>query len=112
MVELFDVANGKMFQMGIFNFGGMLASKTKQTNKQKQTTTTTKKGWGEGEGRCRREQLLTVKAWSYTLSDNCLNNNSLNDIQTTNKQIDKSINILQHTNMMTTTDKVIQSVCC
>ena len=47
MVELFDVANGKMFQMGILNFGGMLASKTKQTNKQKQTTTTTK-GVGRG----------------------------------------------------------------
>ena len=39
MVELFDVANGKIFQMGILNFGGMLASKTKQTKKQKQTTT-------------------------------------------------------------------------
>ena len=49
MVELFDVANGKMFQMGILNFGGMLASKTKQTNKQKQTTTTTKRGGERGK---------------------------------------------------------------
>ena len=46
MVELFDVANGKMFQMGILNFGGMLASKTKQTNKKQQIPKTTKRGWG------------------------------------------------------------------
>ena len=47
MVELFDVvANEKMFEIGTLNFGGMLASKTKQVNKtktNKQTTTTTTK---------------------------------------------------------------------
>ena len=45
-MELFDaVANGDMFQTGTFNFGGILASKTK-TNKPNNN-----KGWGEGEGR-------------------------------------------------------------
>ena len=35
MVELFDVvANGKQIHMGTLNFGGMLASKTKQKNTQ------------------------------------------------------------------------------
>ena len=51
IVELFDVvANGekKMFQMGTLNFGGMLASKTKQTNKQN-TKQQQQRGGGEGE---------------------------------------------------------------
>ena len=80
--------------MGTLNFGGMLASKTKQ----KQTTG--KKGGGGAD--VNSLHLLIVKVWSYTLSDNCLNNNSLNDTQTTLRK-DKSINFLQHTNLMITT---------
>ena len=46
-MELFDaVANGDMFQTGTFNFGGILASKTK--NKKSNKNQQNKQGQGHG----------------------------------------------------------------
>ena len=55
MVELFDaVANEFFFEIGTLNFGGMLASKTKnkKSNKYQQQQ---KGGGGGGGGECRCE---------------------------------------------------------
>ena len=54
MMELFDaVANGDMFQMGTFNFGGILASKTKnkKSSKNQQNQQGQRHGGGGGGGR-------------------------------------------------------------
>ena len=89
MVEAFDVADGKMFQMGTLNFGGMLASKTKQTNKKQQQQQQQKqnnRSWGGGGGEEGADVnslhfLIDCKSLVIYLSDKCLNNKSLNDTQ-------------------------------